>query len=157
MLKVVFLDVDGVLCCNDYSALEKPKLKALEYLCHSTGAWVCVSSDWRLYPSKKRELMYALKQMKIKVIGCTPTNNRFARPKEIIGFITVFNARMNSEEAAGNYGAPKIKNFVTLDDRHLEAEEGGERLLGKCIRTDKDVGLTMELATHAISILNEER
>ena len=153
-IKVIFLDVDGVLCCNEESSIEKDKLNALEYICKATGAFICISSDWRLYPTKKRELTYALKQLKLKIIGSTPSCDRFARPREIIGFITVFNAKMNREEAEGKSNVPKITAFCCIDDRFLEAEEGGERLLGHCVRTSMDTGLTMDLANSAINILN---
>ena len=81
---MIFLDVDGVLCLNEYATLQPELLNNLAYACATTGACVAVSSDWRLFPSKFTELCRALRRRSIRVIGKTrPSTRDDARPCEI--------------------------------------------------------------------------
>eukprot|EP00965_Chrysotila_dentata_P233518 6199634-Pleurochrysis_carterae.AAC.1 len=44
---VIFLDIDGVICCNYNGHLEEPKLAQLKRIVEETGAKVVLSTDWR--------------------------------------------------------------------------------------------------------------
>ena len=37
---LIFLDIDGVICCNNRRQLEEPKLQQLKRICRATGASV---------------------------------------------------------------------------------------------------------------------
>ena len=37
MVKLIFLDIDGVICCNTSSTLEPKKLVLLRHICEQTG------------------------------------------------------------------------------------------------------------------------
>ena len=48
-LRIIFLDIDGVICMNDMSVLERPQLGLLQTVVRATGAKVVLSTNWRLY------------------------------------------------------------------------------------------------------------
>ena len=50
-LRIVFLDIDGVICCNQMGRLETDKLARLQRVCKLTQSRVCLSSDWRRHVS----------------------------------------------------------------------------------------------------------
>ena len=55
-LRLVFLDIDGVICCNRVGELEASKLAQLQRICRETGAKVVLSTDWRRQAALKRHL-----------------------------------------------------------------------------------------------------
>tara|TARA_B110000091_G_C13741607_1_gene443627 strand:+ start:106 stop:672 length:567 start_codon:yes stop_codon:yes gene_type:complete len=150
-LKAIFLDVDGVLCCNDYAVLQPELLANLTMAIENTGAVVVVSSDWRLFPSKFTELCRALKHRNIRVIGKTqPSDTEGARPLEIIRFLTTFHAKMKRQSKPF-----RIKRWLAVDDRQLPTEEGGEYMTSnRFTLTDTNVGLTFNIAMEIINKLN---
>ena len=100
LIKVLFLDVDGVLCLNDYATLQPELLANLKIVVEHTGCVIVVSSDWRMYPSKLRELTRALKMRSIRTIGKTrPWTSPEAceRPNEIKHFLTSFREKMKRQ------------------------------------------------------------
>ena len=150
-LKVIFLDVDGVLCLNEYAVLEPPLLDNLALVVESTDAVVAVSSDWRLFPSKFTELCRALRLRKIRVIGKTSSvNGDAARPQEIVGFVTSFHAKMKRQSKPY-----RISRWVAVDDRDLPTEEGGEYMTSRrFVHTEMKTGLTFKVAMEMIGKLN---
>ena len=156
LLKVLFLDVDGVLCLNDYATLEPSLLANLQIVVEHTNCVVCVSSDWRMFPSKLRELTRALRMRGVRVIGKTRSVTQGAadeRPNEIKHFLTSFRARMQRQ------GKPfRILRWCAVDDRNLPLEEGGE-ICGpsRFVRTDAKVGLTFEVAMKIVNALNRDK
>ena len=150
-IKVLFLDVDGVLCCNEYATLEPPLLDQLSIIIEHTEAVVAVSSDWRLFSSKFQELCRALKLRNIRVIGKTgPSITEDARPKEILHFITSFHARMKRQNKPY-----RITRWLAIDDRDLPTENGGEYVTSRrFVQTDVKQGLTFNLAMSAVNKLN---
>ena len=71
-LPVLFLDVDGVLCCNQQMVLEEMKMRRLAWACSSSGAVVVLSSNWRRIDELRQHLIAVLNQFGIRVIGSTP-------------------------------------------------------------------------------------
>ena len=59
---LVFLDIDGVICCNDRQQLEGDKLQNLRRICKATGAKVVLSSDWRRQMPLKQKVQRMAKQ-----------------------------------------------------------------------------------------------
>eukprot|EP00946_MAST-07B_sp_MAST-7B-sp1_P000904 g904.t1 len=153
LLKVLFLDVDGVLCLNEYATLQPELLANLRLVVEHTQCVVVVSSDWRMFPSKLRELTRALKMRGIRVIGKTrPTTSGGPdeRPNEIKHFLNSFRERMKRQSKPF-----RIKRWCAVDDRNLPLEEGGE-ICGpsRFVRTDIKKGLTSDIAMKIINALN---
>ena len=93
-IKVIFLDIDGVICCNAIGRLEEEKLQRLRScamhtppltpipraltpptphcsVVSRTGAKVVLSTDWRRDVTLKSTLIKALTDLGISVIGST--------------------------------------------------------------------------------------
>ena len=89
MSKLIFLDIDGVICCNGVGRLEEPKLKQLQRVAEATGAKVVLSTDWRRQAPLKRRVIAALKSLNIRCIGATPQKAMMQpiRPQEITSWL----------------------------------------------------------------------
>jgi hypothetical protein len=147
---LVFLDIDGVICCNTCRQLEDDKLRLLQRVCLATGAKVVLSSDWRRQTPLKQKVQRALARLKIAYVGCTrvitvseqvgswriETNHR---PREILTWL-------GSRSCA----------WIAIDDRDLLSEPGGSELQGHFVRTNPVTGLTPDLVTKAIDSLNQQ-
>jgi len=152
---IIFLDIDGVICCNTRSELEVDKLKRLKRICSETNATVVLSSDWRRQKPLKDRVQRALERLRISYIGCTSQrtktqdigNRRWdipCRPLEITDWLKKFRS------------GPGSCAFVAIDDRELTKEAGGAALEGHFVRTDPWWGLTADAADQAIAILRGE-
>lgn len=137
-IKVVFLDVDGVISSERPGKLDLTKLHRLTRVCTSTGACIVVSSHWRLVQAQLRSLVATLRYLGCQVIGVTPSRQPWAldRPLEIADWLRSYNA------AAAQHQRPPIGWFVAVDDRHLLQENGGTALDGHFVWTDPRIGLT---------------
>lgn len=144
MVSVIFLDVDGVVCCNLAGRLEENKLAQLSRIVRATCAKVVLSTDWRRQAQLKRQVVVALKKLNIEVIGATPMRPMFqpTRPMEIYDWF------------ASNQDKESITSWVAIDDRDLLTEHGGAHLSGHFVRTHPSTGLTQRLADVCISILS---
>ena len=182
-LRVVFLDVDGVLCCNQDALIEPNKMQQLVRITKETGAKVCISSNWRLFEDLREHLYAQLAAAGIDCIGTTPdageaTHGECMRPCEIGAWIKSWHQ---------DKGRQRIASFVAVDDRSLLHEKGGsilrgapqpsrliamtplalprdplrpstcrrrERTLtGRFVRTNAELGLTKSAATLVIGLL----
>lgn len=147
-IKVIFLDVDGVLnsnktvrkTANGYIFVDSGYLKNLKHIIDETGAEVVLSSDWRYdRDDPKRngdflELKNELLNYGIQFYGFTPELPSFHRGMEIDCWL-----KEHSE----------VTNFVILDDRSdIEPNKG------HWVRTVMRRGLGVEEAKSAIRILN---
>ena len=125
-LRVIFLDVDGVLCCNQNGQLEPDKMQQLIRITKEAGAKVCLSSNWRLYEDLREHLYARLAAVGIDCIGTTPdageaTHGECMRPCEIGAWIKNWHQ---------DKGRQRITSFVAVDDRSLLHEKGGSILRG---------------------------
>jgi len=137
-MKVIFLDVDGVLNCKEswehgpkiWKKLDKDKLERLKMLVQETGAVVVLSSTWRLHDDS---LEY-LKKRGVKYLDCTPAGLYRNRGGEIDKWISMH---------------PEAKSYVILDDDSdmLPCQES------HFIQTSFDSGLQDSHVKKAISIL----
>lgn len=145
-MKVIFLDVDGVL--NDaytkrltkagFTFVDKDKILLLKHIVDKTGAKVVLSSDWRYDENDPDldELQIELSKFGIFIFDFTPIHTSNYRGSEIQEWL---------------YNHPNVLNFVILDDRN-DMEPNMEYL----VQTSFDRGLTAELAAEAIQILGEK-
>lgn len=149
-IKIIFLDIDGVICCNAYGRLEEPKLELLKMVCQRTGAKVVLSTDWRRVPQLKAQLISTLKLYGMQCIGATPCRPNWlaVRPEEIVSWMKGYASAPNAADK------PPIASWVAVDDRPLLQEQGGEELRGHFVRTKLAVGLTERLALRMIDVLN---
>merc|ERR1719498_1829237 len=91
-VRVLFLDVDGVVCCNDLGLLEPQKMMLLAKVCQETGAKVCLSTNWRLHDDLRNRLYTELAAYGCECVGSTPNANEAAlqvgmRPLEIRAWV----------------------------------------------------------------------
>ena len=158
-MKVVFLDIDGVLnskntkaytpsgCCG----IEKALLKRLRRIIESTGAKVVLSSTWKteldknlhpVSPDGKYMLNKFLYEGKFFLFDKTiDSGNSFNRGKEIVLWL---------EEH--NY----VTEFVILDDIYFD-DFDRFGLTDRFVNTDPTIGLTDENVETAIAVLNGKR
>lgn len=145
-MKVLFLDVDGVITVNDGSGtICQAKLKRLQSVVQQTQSVICISSNWRLFPQLKHRLTMVLQQYGMRVIGATPdhgerTHGRAVRPEEIVAWIR------------GWRGEP-IEVWCAVDDRPLLSESGGKCLEGHFVQVDERHGITERAAERLSSLL----
>lgn len=159
-MKLIFLDVDGVLNSEDYIVSEHDRLghekyvdtylrqggipfdpkclKLLFYILDTTDALICVSSTWRLSKDKIERLNKALGRYSNRIIGYTKhlgTN----RGLEIDNFLH------DTIELRSPLDA-----YIIIDDDNDMLEEQQEYL----IQTNYKTGLTVNDAFKAVKILN---
>ena len=154
-MRAIFLDIDGVICCNNFGRLEDRKLQLLRQVVQQTGAKIVLSTDWRRVPKLKSQLIQTLRDYGMEVIGSTPMRPPWQpiRPQEIIEWLTAYNA-----SASGGGTQEIIDMFVAVDDRPLLQESGGEKLRGRFVHTRNMSGLTEKCAQRMVQLLmHEER
>ena len=156
-MKIIFLDVDGVLndiewfYHNKYIDIDEEKVKLLAEIYHRTDAKIVLSSTWREMKSYNDNLSMKTYQMlvdilakyKMEIIDHTPVHDMI-RPLEI-------------KEWLGKH--PEVDKYASLDDdfRFEQYEEYG---IGNCLvktsfyARDGKGGLQPEHVEKAIQILN---
>lgn len=144
---LIFLDIDGVICCNYQRQLEADKLQQLSRICKATGARVVLSSDWRRQIPLKQRVQRALERLGIAYVGCT----KIITTVEQIGNWRV-ESNLRAREIIRWYGSRSVP-WVAIDDRDLLSETDGDRLQGHFVHTTFYTGLTEAAADEAIAIL----
>jgi len=144
-IKIIFLDIDGVICCNGAGRLETDKMKRIASVVEKTGAKVVLSTDWRRDASLKAVLTKALTDVGVTVIGATRKGAPMKpiRPQEITGWLDAFLERGRD-----------VSEWVAVDDRELLGEMGGERLKGHFVNTNFASGLTDLAAERLVAVLS---
>lgn len=147
-MRVIFLDVDGVLnhdssmeLTKDYWTKPEPYLiQKLKKIVDKTDAKLVLSSDWRLDRDDEEEdfhyftLVRMLYEYDMGLWDFTPFLGNVSRGTEISEYLS------EHED--------EIESFVILDDR-CDMEPVKDRL----VRTDPSVGLTDEDVLEAINML----
>ena len=88
----------------------------------ATNAKIVLSTDWRKFPDAKKELLGVLRRLGCSTIGQTPTHSPWARPKEIIGWLSAYNSKLVNDQRE------PVVDYVAIDDRMLLQEPGGVAL-----------------------------
>jgi len=101
-MKVIFLDIDGVLNCSKTHnprnlpyVIDPKLLKRFERLLERTGAKVVLSSTWRYDPAG----LFSAKRQGVPFIGVTPDMPHKPRRKEILSWLK---------------GHPKVARYLSL-------------------------------------------
>ena len=146
MVRILFLDLDGVICCNMHGELERDKLFQVRKICNATNAKVVLSTDWRRRADLRRRAEQTLSALGVECIGATPEYAMYSRvrPKEIVAWM--------------NGCKEPIEGWVAIDDRDLVLEEGavvrGQNVFSNhFVLTEFHSGLTTALADLAVARL----
>lgn len=153
-MKVIFLDIDGVLNVigqgyDEYGQLFHPHLvENLKYIIDQTGAKIMISSSWRSCGIVALQEMWAKRNLPGEIIGHTPIGYKYLhnRGEEINHMIDLYLEDMT--------------NYVILDDDDDMLEEQLSHFVQTsnnhdhpdCV--DIGYGLTRICAEKAIKILN---
>jgi hypothetical protein len=147
-MKVIFLDVDGVLN-NDFTTTRTKSgaefvddylIERLKKIVDATSATVIMSSSWRYGLNCERhhddfvELIEKLESHGVYVSGYTPTMNTAHKSVEIKQYLL---------------DHPEVDRFVILDDDEIELYPEQH------VETLNRYGLTDENVEEAIEILNK--
>lgn len=154
-MKIVFLDIDGVLNTRSYrkalgldyfsQLVDRAKLPYLQRIVAETDAKIVLSSSWRKYyltdgpqldPAGKC-IFEALGSVGLTVYDKTPV-----RPG---------NGPRGDDIAAWLDGVSGVWEFVILDDNPIGEDR---HLLAHFVQTDQDIGLCDAVVEEAIAVLN---
>jgi hypothetical protein len=135
-MKVIFLDIDGVLNCPKTPnprkfpyVIDKRLLARLKKLLDRTGAKVVLSSSWRLDPIG----VFAAKHWGVPFIGVCPDKPKSPRCKEILDWL--------SEH-------PRANRYAVIDDEDDELDEL------PLFQPSGSTGITMEIVKGVENYLN---
>jgi len=148
-MKLLFLDIDGVLVTRRLGVFEDSLLKNLKRVVESTGATIVLSSDWRRHPAARLEAKRVLATVGLTFIACTPALNAYIaqRPTEILQWKKEYCKRPDAE---------RISHWIAIDDRPLIEERHGSYLRGHFVQTQPIRGLTEQNSDECIALLNQE-
>jgi hypothetical protein len=146
-LRLLFLDVDGVLNRLFGKKLLPDKLQLIGRVCEQASAQIVLSTNWREKPALREELLQTLAAVEgITVVGQTPSSmpSRASQIREFLSIPLV---------------AARLRSWVVIDDQDLltEAAEHDRTavdiLRGRFVRTKSQIGLTQVLADEAVAVL----
>lgn len=169
-MKIIFLDVDGVLNSNDYyksledthgydKDIDLEKVKLLKEIVDATGAEIVLSSTWRILRETDESpalatfvhLENVLKEHGMEIKDYTPVIKGI-RPLEIATYLEDLDKRITREDNI------EAINFISLDDDFTVKDYENEDLYDCLIQTSywkSPGGLQTEHVEKAIKILNE--
>ena len=145
VMKVIFLDVDGVL--NNVESITKgvhllpEKVLLINDICEATSADIVISSAWR-HQFTQRVMIALLRVAGLhrgEVVGMTGNDPDGFRGKEIEAWLCV-------------HYEHKVEKYVILDD----SSDMLEKQKPYFVRTDGCIGLMPEQVDEAIEILGGE-
>lgn len=159
-MKVIFLDVDGVLNSNQRrleiggESLEEEKVKLLSMIIRRTGAVVVLHSGWRFWfnenmkPVKKEaaDLLLMLAKYHISVLDKTPdfSTSHIRKTKQ-------FSLVKADEILSWLKNHTNVENYIVLDDLDLHNEQFARHQ----IRTDSAEGLLEKDVSLAVQMLGQ--
>jgi hypothetical protein len=142
MLKIIFLDIDGVLNNESLFSKQKPEpidstaIRLLNELITDTGACIVISSSWRIAYS-----LYQLQKL-LTTVG-------FRFPEKIIGATSDLSGQVRGQEIALWLQQVPVKSFVILDD-----DDDMEPVKDHLIQTTFEFGLQQKHIALAKKLLN---
>lgn len=144
-MKVIFLDVDGVLitrdsCRRGFATVEPTCVAALNTLIAQTSADIVVSSCWRIGREviELRDLLLQNWGVKGKIIDRTPHMGDVTRGCEIQTWLTKRKEHRDD-----------VESFVIIDD-----DADMDHLIPHLVRTEFVRGFTQRHIPKAVEILN---
>lgn len=162
-MKVIFLDIDGVLCVT-MKALGRDKfgylfdqhlVDELQRVVDATGAKIVISSTWRILNGVDgMKEMWKLRGLPGEIIGVTPDCVELVREGDFEYYDRVERGHEIQQWIDQN---PEITSYVIIDDDNDMLQSQQERFVHTIGNgwSDKDsLGLITERADNAIQILN---
>jgi|APGre2960657373_1045057.scaffolds.fasta_scaffold124063_2 hypothetical protein len=147
-IKVIFLDVDGVL--NNVAdirrgvELDPEKLQLFADLVRATGAKVVLSSSWRLSTTSFDEVEFILLGYGVTVADCTP-------PLVAVGMYGG-QLRTRGDEIQRWLDLNQVERFAILDD----VDDGLGGFGPNFFQTSFETGLTLSICNAIMHHLNKE-
>jgi hypothetical protein len=144
-MKVIFLDVDGVLNQDpdgDHQIINPKNVQVLNWLIERSKAFIVLSSAWRHVldlEEFKQEMRAQGFKFPERIVDATPFGG--ARGDEIRNYLDMDDERTR-------LGGKKVSSFVILDDNEDMADQR-DRL----VQTNPQTGLTMADAQRALELL----
>eukprot|EP00164_Ancoracysta_twista_P007240 GFYU01010244.1.p1 GENE.GFYU01010244.1~~GFYU01010244.1.p1 ORF type:complete len:254 (-),score=54.13 GFYU01010244.1:128-889(-) len=158
MKKIIFLDVDGVLCLAGVG-LENGPVRNLKRIVDATGASIVLSSTWRMYPGAVKILHERFDQEGIP--RCIDETPRRIKPSAHITEYSAQITNMRQNEITAYLREykqrPNVGKFawISLDDLPLTSgHKEGKKFVNHAITTRPSIGITEVDATNAIQLLN---
>jgi len=147
-MKVIFLDVDGVL--NTPKLIKKFGFDFIDHILvalvarivRETDAKIVLSSTWRVQEKDKSVAIQSLAQHNLELHDCTPIIERGVGAWEEGGWV-----RRHEEIQEWLKQNPNVQKFAIIDDLDDACIEGS------FFQTEEDVGLTVEIAEKIIEHL----
>ena len=157
-MKVIFLDVDGVLNCATtkericgYIGVEQKKIEVIRDIIDATGAKIVLSSTWRLNFIWSREgksvnlkafnyLVEELRKQNLEIFDVTPHHRDSWRGREIHDWID-------------NCGHD-IESYVVIDD---SIHDISTECKGHVVQTSWSTGIKPGAVKMAVAILNKDK
>ena len=144
-MKVIFLDIDGVVSPFLQTKFEASKMKLIKDIITKTNANVVLSSNWRLTKRTRIAATNEFEKYSIVLFACTNYNRNLMNTKAENRGIEIKQWIEASQI--------KIESFVVIDD--LDVLKGDPHFFrGKVILTNGFIGITEEEAVVATKILN---
>lgn len=138
-MKVIFLDIDGVLISRRYASSNTADPRCVQQLnriTNRTGASIVITSTWRYIGLPKLELIFRSWDITGNIIGMTPESNATNRSCEIMEWIDLSDYDWSNS------------SFVVIDD-----EDDAMLTESRFVRTNLETGLEEVGADRAIAIL----
>eukprot|EP01084_Bolivina_argentea_P121910 216058_1 len=156
-VKIIFLDVDGVLNSLEYTpvqdiespddlyVIEEDKVKLLKQIVDKTNSKIVISSTWRNNAKQLQKLSNILNKYGMKYLDCIPhlKDNDKNRVDEIEMFMNEYNKNNDIQ----------ISKWIAIDD--MDLMKYNPKLITKhFIHTTQQYGLTSQHVKQAIKLLN---
>lgn len=153
-MKIIFLDIDGVLNViqqgrDEFGALFHPEfVENLRQVIDATGAKIVISSSWRSAGLERMKLMWQMRDLPSEVIDITPN---FREVSSVRG-----------EEIANWLSQNNVDSYLILDDDDDMLPDqlpnfiqcSGNNKLSENIFSVEGYGFTKDKVEKAIAILN---
>lgn len=139
-MKVIFLDLDGVLVLKkdeEAETFDHDCCMRLREILTQTQCKLVLSSTWRLFPPDVHRMFCMLKPYQITLqdfLGKTPLRDR--REEEIEAFLKKH---------------PEIEQYIVLDDSKAEF---GEKFSDHLVLTQATTGITQQIMQMCVEKLN---
>mmetsp|Transcript_39049 Transcript_39049/g.96748 ORF Transcript_39049/g.96748 Transcript_39049/m.96748 type:complete len:456 (-) Transcript_39049:1180-2547(-) len=156
-MKILFLDMDGVLVTHRPSIAEPNLVENLRYIIQKSGARIVLSSDWRRTKEARNEVKRILANYGMEFISCTPQHGSpysLNRATEVLTWVEDHNRRCKEE---GRDVSETVEAFVAIDDRPLIHEVEGSGMVGHFVMTHIRRGLTRPACEAAIKCLETKQ
>lgn len=167
-MKIIFLDIDGVLNNSQTSetferfcGIDVKLTSDFKRLVDKTGASIVLSSTWRESESSSAEVNRVLNEALIpSFIDITPLSHDALAQLKWSNRLSLGYMR-GTEIFAWLTDHPEVDDFVILDDNEVwgecersRAPDMTQKILSRFIKTDPAIGITEEDIDLAINILN---